>query len=149
MEMEMSGDAVTLKVAEPRRVRALAVIVVFPAWPPTATPEALMSATEAAEELQLTEAVKFLELPSLYFPVAVNCWVLPFMIWALVGVTVMAVSEGVMGGVVDEELFWPLPPQPTKVTKVPITNQRHAARRLTDASIERSGGKQRGLLGSP
>ena len=52
-----------------------------------------MPATAISEELQFTE-LRFLLLPSLYLPVAVNCWALPFVICALDGVIVIEVRVG-------------------------------------------------------
>ena len=74
----------------------------LPGWLAHATPVPLMLATVMTEEFQVTELVKFLLLPSLYFPVAVNCWLPPLLICALGGVTVMEVRVGAAGAGVPE-----------------------------------------------
>lgn len=51
---------------------SLAVMVACPFLWPEAVPPALMVATVALLEVQVTELVKFLVVPLLYFPVAVN-----------------------------------------------------------------------------
>lgn len=147
MEIEMSGAVVTFKVAEPRMEPVLAVMVVVPDWLADATPEALMAATETVEELQVTEVVRFLVVPSVYWPVAVNCWVTPSETWALGGVTVIELRLGVGFG--EGEELEPLPPQPTSVTKVPRTSPQKTAFRLTNASVQRRGTEQIGLLRIP
>jgi hypothetical protein len=72
---------------------ALAVIVDAPTPTPLARPSPPMLATVDDDELQPTALVKSCALPSLYVPVAVNCWLLPFAIDALPGLTVNANSR--------------------------------------------------------
>ena len=48
-----------------------------------------------SELAQVTAEVKSAVLKSLKVPVAVNCWVCPSSIEALIGVTVMSVNVGV------------------------------------------------------
>ena len=67
-------------------------MIVLPAARLLASPAALIVATLAAEELQLTKAVKFSVLPSLKTPVAVNCSMLPAAMEGFTGVTVMETS---------------------------------------------------------
>jgi hypothetical protein len=50
-----------------------AVIVTCPSAKPCASPPALMETTPAGAAAHVTEAVRFLVLPSLYCPLAVNC----------------------------------------------------------------------------
>ena len=87
-----------------------------------------MPAMATADEPQVTESVRFLLLPSLYLPVAVNCWVVPLATCALDGVTVIEAKVGEAGadGAEVEELC-PPPPQPRSITKVTISNPRSAA----------------------
>lgn len=50
----------------------VALIVLVPAFTPATIPAAVMVATDVFDELQVTEFVRFLALPSLKAPVAVN-----------------------------------------------------------------------------
>ena len=77
----------TFKVAVAVIEPDVAVIVALPTPAPVATPPATIVATPVADELQLTDPVRFCVLPSLYVPVAVNCSVVPFAIETLPGVT--------------------------------------------------------------
>lgn len=52
----------------------LAVIFVLPLATDVANPFALIVATDVAEEPHVTRFVRSALLPSLYAPVAVNCW---------------------------------------------------------------------------
>jgi len=52
----------------------------------------LIAATAVADELQVTDVVRFCVLPSEYVPLAVNCWVVPATIEGPVGVTASEVS---------------------------------------------------------
>jgi hypothetical protein len=63
---------VTVSCAEPLTAPAVAVIVVWPAPRLFATPVELMVATDADEDVQLTDAVRFCVVPSLNVPVAVK-----------------------------------------------------------------------------
>ena len=67
----------------------LAVIVVTPGARPVASPPGLMLAIVGAVELHITEAVRFLMLPSSKLPMAVNCVVLPRAREVFRGVTVI------------------------------------------------------------
>lgn len=73
----------------------VALIVVEPAATPVATPEAAIVAMLVVLEDQVTDVVRFLVEPSLYVPVAVNCWVAPTEIDAEAGVTEMEVRVAV------------------------------------------------------
>jgi hypothetical protein len=57
-----------------------------------AKPAVLIVATPVAEELQVAVLLRFCVLPSLYVPVAVNCWVLPLAIDGFIGVTAIDTS---------------------------------------------------------
>lgn len=61
---------------------------------PFARPLAAIVATLVLEEDQVTELVRFCVLPSLYVPVAVNCWVSPAAKEGLAGVTATDFSAG-------------------------------------------------------
>jgi hypothetical protein len=92
--METKAAAVTVSVVLPEAPPETALIVVEPAPPLLAKPAMLMVATVVTEELHVTEEVRFCVLPSVYVPVAANCWVLPGGIVALAGVTTIEVSCG-------------------------------------------------------
>ena len=64
-------------------------MTVCPAPIALANPVVLIDATPGADEPQLTEFVRFAELPLLNWPVATNCCVVPEAIEGLVGVTVI------------------------------------------------------------
>jgi hypothetical protein len=63
----------TVNVVTPLMPLSAAVIVVVPVPPAVASPEALMVATLAAEDVQVTDEVTFWLLLSPNVPVAVNC----------------------------------------------------------------------------
>src|SRR6266850_2283369 len=69
-------------------------MVVLPTATPVATPAAVMVAAAVLLELQVTEAVRFCVLPSVYVPVAVYACVRPLAIDALAGVTARETNCG-------------------------------------------------------
>src|SRR5512135_1996454 len=71
----------------------VAVIVVVPAAPETASPVLLTVETSAFDDAQLTNDVIFDVVPLEYFPVAVSCWVVPQATLGLVGVISIEISE--------------------------------------------------------
>jgi hypothetical protein len=73
-------------------VAKVAVMIVLPAARLLASPAALIVATLGAEELHITESVRFSVLPPLKKPVAVNCCVYPAAIEGFTGVTAMEMS---------------------------------------------------------
>jgi hypothetical protein len=85
----MVNDIVPLTVPE------VAVIVVLPPATPVARPAALIVAMAGAEEVQLTELVRFCALPSLNVPVAVRCMVPATAIVELAEVIAIDFSVGV------------------------------------------------------
>jgi hypothetical protein len=87
--IETSAAELTVMVAEALIVPRLALIKVEPPLKPLANPVLLIPATAGVEELQLTNVVKFCVLPSLYCPVAANCWFCPIAIVGFVGLIVM------------------------------------------------------------
>lgn len=70
----------------------VAKIFALPTLTACARPELLMVTNAAAVELQVTDAVILLEVPSLNWPCALYCWDVPFARDAPAGVTVMATS---------------------------------------------------------
>jgi hypothetical protein len=90
--METRGTPDTVSVVEPVTPLEAAEIVVVPAPTPVARPEAVMLATDGLDEAQVAVEVRTFVLPSLYVPVAVNCWVFPAAIDGFAGVTAMETS---------------------------------------------------------
>lgn len=86
-EMLTSAAGVTESVADPEIEPDVAVIVVVPRVPLTATPVAPMVATAGVEDVHDAEVVMTLVLPSVYVPVAMNCWEVPRAIEADAGET--------------------------------------------------------------
>lgn len=66
-------EMVTIRVALLLTLPDVAVMVVEPTALPVASPLLAIVATLVSDELHVTELVKSLLLPSLYWPVAVNC----------------------------------------------------------------------------
>lgn len=89
--METKGGEPTVRLVEPCIAPNVARTVVLPWATALARPEALMVATPVAEELQVTDAVKFCVLPLLNLPVATYCFVPVGGMVALAGVTVREV----------------------------------------------------------
>lgn len=88
----VSVAEVTVRVAVFEIEPEVAVIVVCPAASPVAKPVELMLATFVDEELQVTVLVMFCWLPSLKFPIAVNCWAVVDAMVGFAGVTVIEVK---------------------------------------------------------
>lgn len=86
-----TGD-VTVNVVDPLTEPSIARIPLVPAVTPLANPPDVMVATLVFAELQVTNAVRFSELPFLKCPVAVNCWVVPAAIEGFAGATTIEVS---------------------------------------------------------
>lgn len=83
--------ALTVSVVEPLIAPKVAEIVVVPDATPLANPLASTVAADV-DEPQLTSAVRSRLLPSLYAPVAVNCWVVFTGIDNAAGATLIAVK---------------------------------------------------------
>ncbi len=62
-------------------------MVVVPWATVVASPLLLTVATELADEVHFTVLLRFCVLPSLYVPVALNCWLIPSGTDAVAGVT--------------------------------------------------------------
>jgi hypothetical protein len=93
-------------------------MVVDPCALLVAMPELETVAAAAFDELHVAELVRFLELWSLYVPVAINCWPAPAATEGAPGVT--AIDCKVAGAVLDDELP---PPHPT-ITRAHTTANR-------------------------
>ena len=83
------ADEPTVSVVEPIMLPTVALMVELPAATPVAKPPAVIVATPVADEFHVAVLVRFCVLPSLYFPVAVNCSVVPAAIEGFVGVTLI------------------------------------------------------------
>lgn len=90
--IDTNVGAVTVSVVDPVTLPETALIVLVPADTPVANPPALIVATLVVTELQVTEPVKFCVELSEKVPVAVNCFVAPFVIEGLAGVTAIDTS---------------------------------------------------------
>jgi len=135
IEIKLIAATVMFRFANPWIVPDFAVTVTVPLITPVAIPLELMVAMAVSEELQVTEPVISLLLPSENLPVAVNCWVAPAPIAVVLGDTCkvvreagtgVGVGEGVgtgVGATFPEETAWP-PPQPlnNRLDKVSITS---------------------------
>src|SRR5271169_6659774 len=95
----------TFNVAEAVIAPEVAVMVALPTPAPVASPLLLIVATE--DELHVTALVRSCVVPSLYVPVAANCWLVPFAIVAPVGVTDSEVSTAGVTVNVAEPLIVP------------------------------------------
>ena len=93
--IETSSAGVTVTAVVPETPAKVAVIVVLPTPLPVTRPwlpaELPTAATEGAEEVQVTKAVRFWVVPSEKFPVAISCSLVPLAIEELGGVIVIEV----------------------------------------------------------
>jgi hypothetical protein len=105
--IETSAAGLTVSVAVPLIEPEEAVIVDVPTLTLVARPPAAIVATEVVDEPQVAVLVRFCVLPSLYVPVAVNCWVVPLAIDAVLGVTAIEVSTGAVTVNVADPLIVP------------------------------------------
>ena len=87
--MDCSTGLVTVSPVEPEMLPDAAPIVDMPVPVPVARPSSLIFATDVVEEDHLTLSVRFLVLPSVYVPVAVNCCEVPLGMDGFTGATVM------------------------------------------------------------
>jgi hypothetical protein len=85
--IEVKAAGVMVKSVDPVMDPEVAVIELWPVAMVLASPLVLTAATPTAELLQVTELVRSRVLPSVYVPVAVNCWVVPMAIDGFAGVT--------------------------------------------------------------
>lgn len=128
IESKMAGP--TLSVAEAVMEPEVAVMVAVPTPVPVANPLLAMVATVAEDELQVTELVRVCVLPSLYVPVAANCWLAPLAIDALPGLTDNDTRTGAVTATLTEPVTAPeLALMLVVPSRLPITNPA-----LTDAT---------------
>ncbi len=104
--METSTACPTLSVAVPLIKPDVAVIMAVPTPSPLATPPLAMLAT-VEDEVQVTELVRSCALPSLYVPVAANCWLVPLAIDALPGLTDNDTNTGAVTAKLAEPVIVP------------------------------------------
>jgi len=104
--IETSTACPTLSVAEPLIEPAVAVMIALPTPCPLANPPLAMLAT-VEDEVQLTKLVRSCLLPSLYVPVAANCWLVPLAIDALPGLTDNDTRTGTVTANVTEPVTVP------------------------------------------
>lgn len=78
-----------MRVVFDETVPIVAVIVELPVPELSAAPFASTIATPTSEDVQLTWFVSVSVLPSLKFPTALNCWLVPRAIEGFAGVRVM------------------------------------------------------------
>src|SRR5208282_3336857 len=97
--------AATVKVVDPLIAPEAAAIAVCPGVRALASPPVLIVATAAVDELHIAVLVRFCVLPSLYVPVAVNCWVVPAEAEGFAGVTAIETSVGAVTVSVVEPLI--------------------------------------------
>ncbi len=117
------ATADTAKDVDPLIAPEVAVIVVAPGAPPAASPSLVTVATFVAEEFQVAEVVRFLVLPSLSVPIAVNCTLAATTMDEFAGATAIDLRVGVDGGEGDGGEDAPPPPHPRKVsTATAISN---------------------------
>jgi hypothetical protein len=105
--------SVTLLEADPRD----AEIMAFPLAIPVAKPLALIVATPELLEVQFTSVVIFWVLPSVYVPVAVNCWVPPTSMPGIEGCTAM---DARLGSSVKLRPLLATPETVTLTVKLPV-----------------------------
>src|SRR5216684_4026373 len=86
-EIDCKVAAVTVSSVEPEIPPNVALIELVPTATAVASPPAVMVAVAGVAEAQVTWAVRFCVVASLYVPVAVNCCVAPLVIEGLGGVT--------------------------------------------------------------
>jgi hypothetical protein len=145
--IETSVAGVTVSVVEPTTVSSVALMVVLPVVAPLARP-CEPAAFEIVAVVVLVEAHRTLSLmscvvASVYVPVATNCWVVPFAIDGIAGVTPMetnwaAVTVSVVLPVTPFKVaLMVVTPMATDVAKpsLPLAFEMVAAPGLVDAQV--------------
>ena len=118
--------AVTVNNVEPTTDPNVALMVLVPIAAAVAKPPLAMVAVAVVPDAQVTEAVTFFVLLSVYVPVAVNCCVRPLAIDGLAGVTAMdcsvaAVTVNTVEPATDPDVApIVLVPTPAPVAKPPL-----------------------------
>src|SRR5271168_3893289 len=92
MASETRTGGTTVTPVIPVVLPEVAKIFALPTLTACARPELLMVTNAVAVELQVTDAVRLLEVPSLNWPCALYCWDVPFGRVAPAGLTVMAIN---------------------------------------------------------
>lgn len=110
MEARFVAALVTCNVAEAENFPEVALTMTVPAPTAVTLPPATLAMLES-DDFHCAEAVRSLLLPSLYLPIAVNCWTAPGARLALPGVNCNEVSDGVTGGGALLMLLEPPEPQ--------------------------------------
>jgi hypothetical protein len=105
--IETSVVAVTVSVAEPFTAPKTALILLVPVPTAVTIPPAVMVATPALCELQVTELVMFCVELSAYVPVAVNCSEVPLAIDKFGAVTAIETSVAAVTVKVADPLTFP------------------------------------------
>ena len=91
---EIDTRAAEVSIAVPETFPEVAVMVTEPTALEVASPPGLMVATALSDELHEDEAVKSCTDPSENVPVALNCLVVPGVMFVLAGTIVMETSVG-------------------------------------------------------
>jgi hypothetical protein len=94
IEVTMTAAGVTVSVDVAVNPFAVAVMVVVPAATPVASPTGLTVATAVFDEVHVAPEVSAPVAPLLKVALAVNCWVAPAAMLAVVGETETAVTVG-------------------------------------------------------
>jgi len=124
--MDRKVAAVTVSTVEPTTDPDVALIVLVPIATPVAKPPVAMVAVAVVPDAQVTEAVTFFVLLSLYVPVAVNCCVRPLAIDGFAGVTAIdcrgaAVTVSTVEPTTDPDVaLIVLVPTPAPVANPPV-----------------------------
>ena len=120
---ETRTAAPTLSVADSVIEPDVAVMFALPIPAPVDNPLLAIVATAVDDEPHVTELVRGCVLPSLYVPVAVNCWLVPFAIVALEGVMDMETSTGAVTATLAEPVMAPeLALMLAVPIRLPVTN---------------------------
>jgi hypothetical protein len=109
--IETKAAAVTVSVVDPLIDPEVAEMLAVPGATvvanPIVEPALLIVATLGVSELHCTVAVMFCMLPSVYVPVAVNCWVVPNGRVGIAGVTAIETNVAAVTVTVVEPLIVP------------------------------------------
>jgi hypothetical protein len=105
--IDTNVGTVTVKMADPLTEPEVAPILVVPCPRLVARPALLIVAVPIADDVHVTEGVKFCVLPSVYVPVAVNCCVFPWAIDEAAGLSAIETSVGAVTVSIVEPLTEP------------------------------------------
>jgi hypothetical protein len=90
--IDTSAAAVTVSTVDALNAPEAAVTVAVPIATLCATPALLIVAVEGVSDVHVAVLVRFCVVPSVKVPVAVNCWLVPFAIDGVAGVTAIDTS---------------------------------------------------------